>query len=195
MGTIACTWWAIVDGQPEAAWTQDPELGGAWPYERLHALTQRASPWERSERLAGFSANDSASMVRRISANDTARRHLKPSHPRKTKGRIVGIARPFSPETLAERWGCSSDKVRRMYRAGEIEGFKLGKLIRIPAAAVERFECQTTELLPTEDLSPSSSRTPSEDAFGSRLARMTEASPRLALVTSGHTDIAPRPKG
>ena len=42
MGTIACTWWAIVDGQPEAAWTQDPELGGAWPYERLHALTVAA---------------------------------------------------------------------------------------------------------------------------------------------------------
>jgi hypothetical protein len=39
MGTIACTWWAIAEGQLEAHWTQDPELGGAWPYERIAALT------------------------------------------------------------------------------------------------------------------------------------------------------------
>jgi excisionase family DNA binding protein len=51
--------------------------------------------------------------------------------------------RPFSPETLADRWGCSAEKVRLMYRAGELAGFRLGKLIRIPAAEVERYECQT----------------------------------------------------
>ncbi len=39
MGTIACTWWAIAEGQPEALWTRDPDLGGAWPYERIAALT------------------------------------------------------------------------------------------------------------------------------------------------------------
>jgi hypothetical protein len=38
MGTIACTWWAIAEGAPEAEWTQDPDLGGAWPYERIAAL-------------------------------------------------------------------------------------------------------------------------------------------------------------
>lgn len=39
MGTIACTWWAIAEGQPEAPWAQDPDLGGAWPFERVAALT------------------------------------------------------------------------------------------------------------------------------------------------------------
>ncbi len=39
MGAIACTWWAIVENQLEALWTQDPDLGGAWPYERIAALT------------------------------------------------------------------------------------------------------------------------------------------------------------
>lgn len=39
MGTIACSWWAIAEGHPEARWTQDPDLGGAWPYERVAALT------------------------------------------------------------------------------------------------------------------------------------------------------------
>jgi len=107
---------------------------------------------------------------------------------------VITAAKPFSPESLGERWGCSPDKIRRMYRGGEIEGFKLGKLIRIPAKAVERFECQTTELRPTEDPSPSSTKTTSEDAFESRLARMTEVSPKLALVTSGHSDTAQLPK-
>ena len=61
MGTIACTWWAIVDGQPEAAWTQDPELGGAWPYERRHALTVAARrpraaaiEWPNDYEIVGF---------------------------------------------------------------------------------------------------------------------------------------------
>lgn len=102
-------------------------------------------------------------------------------------------ARPFTPESLAKRWGCSPDKIRRMYRSGEIGGFRLGKLIRIPADAVERFECQSTASPLTADLSPLSSPTPREDAFASRLARMTEASPKLALVTSGSNDISRRP--
>lgn len=84
-----------------------------------------------------------------------------------------------------------------MYRAGQIEGFKIGKLIRFSAAAVEQFECQTsatdqnTELPPIADLSPSSSPTPSEVDFASRLARMSAASPKLALVTSGSSDTSP----
>lgn len=104
-------------------------------------------------------------------------------------------ARPFTPESLGERWGCSPDKVRRMYKAGEIEGFRLGKLIRIPADAVERFECQNTGSPYTDSPSPSSTPTPNEDAFASRLARMTEALPRLALVTSGSSDTSPLPNG
>jgi excisionase family DNA binding protein len=49
--------------------------------------------------------------------------------------------KPFSPETLAERWGCSAEKIRQMFHRGELEGFRLGKLIRIPAIEVERYEC------------------------------------------------------
>lgn len=106
-------------------------------------------------------------------------------------------SRPLSPHLLAERWGCSEDKVRRMYRAGQIKGFKIGKPIRFSAAAVEQFECQNnandqnTELPPTADPSPLSSLTPNEDAFGSRLARMSEGSPKLALVTYGSSDTSP----
>jgi excisionase family DNA binding protein len=51
------------------------------------------------------------------------------------------IKKPFSPETLAERWNCSAEKVRQMVHQGELGGFRLGKLIRIPAIEVERIEC------------------------------------------------------
>jgi excisionase family DNA binding protein len=57
---------------------------------------------------------------------------------------VTAPNRPYSPQTLAQRWGCSAEKIRRMYRNGELAGFELGKLIRIPAAEVERFECQNT---------------------------------------------------
>lgn len=50
-------------------------------------------------------------------------------------------ARPFTPETLAERWECSAQKIRNMIMNGEIAAFRLGKLIRIPAIEVERIEC------------------------------------------------------
>ena len=86
--------------------------------------------------------------------------------------------RPFTPETLAIRWSCSAEKVRQMLNRGELAGFRLGKLIRIPAVEVERFECQAlhpvlhTISLNIEESSPSqldAERTAAE----SRLARMT----------------------
>lgn len=103
-------------------------------------------------------------------------------------------ARPFSPETLAERWGCSAEKVRRMYHGGELAGFRLGKLIRIPAAEVDRIECQTpTGSSDTGESSASPTPTTSEDGFVSRLARMTAGSPKLALVNSGGRETPRRP--
>ncbi len=102
-------------------------------------------------------------------------------------------ARPFSPETLADRWGCSAEKIRRMYHHGDLTGFRLGKLIRIPANEVERIECQTDIASEsTEENSASSSRMTSEDAFESRLARMTGETRRLALVTSGGRNTPPQ---
>jgi excisionase family DNA binding protein len=91
-------------------------------------------------------------------------------------------ARPFSPETLADRWGCSSEKVRQMCRHGELSYFRLGKLIRIPANEVERVECQNTASCGTET---NGALHTGDHAFGLRLERLTEASPKLALVRSG----------
>lgn len=55
-------------------------------------------------------------------------------------------ARPYTPDTLAERWGCSANTVRNMIKRGELRAFRSGRrLIRIPADVVEEIErCQTT---------------------------------------------------
>ena len=64
--------------------------------------------------------------------------------------------RPYSIASLAERWTCSSELVRKMIVRGELEGIRYGKLWRIPAAAVARFEAggraaandETTDVAP-----------------------------------------------
>lgn len=100
----------------------------------------------------------------------------------------MNAAKPYSPETLAARWDCSAEKVRLMCRDDELASFRLGKLIRIPAAEVERYECQNTGSSSTEENSASPSMSRSEGAFASRLARQTEGSRSLALVKSGEPE-------
>jgi excisionase family DNA binding protein len=47
----------------------------------------------------------------------------------------------YTPRTLAARWLCSERHVRNLIRDGQLPFFRLGgKLLRIPAAAVEEFE-------------------------------------------------------
>lgn len=102
----------------------------------------------------------------------------------------MNAARPYSPESLADRWGCSAEKVRLMCRHGELAAFRLGKLIRIPANEVERIECQNTDWSNTEGNSAS----PTDGlAFELRLERLTEEKPRLALVRSGASSTKSRP--
>lgn len=90
--------------------------------------------------------------------------------------------KPYSPQTLAERWACSPEKIRQMCRSGDLASFTLGKLIRIPAVEVERIECQNTASSSTEG----SGASPTEPlAVELRLARMIGAGPSLSLVKSG----------
>lgn len=42
--------------------------------------------------------------------------------------------KPFTPATLAERWGCSPDAVYDLIRSGKLPAFRVGaKLLRIQA--------------------------------------------------------------
>lgn len=56
------------------------------------------------------------------------------------------IARPLSPAQLAEIWECSTTLVYDLLNAGKLQGFRLGKLWRIPFAAVEEYEARPVEL-------------------------------------------------
>lgn len=95
--------------------------------------------------------------------------------------------KPFSPQTLADRWGCSPDKIRIMYRAGELAGFTLGKLIRIPAQEVERYECLSGDSQDTEASGRSPGTSQDENCrFESRLEQMTRGSRNSAPTDYGH---------
>lgn len=100
--------------------------------------------------------------------------------------------RPYSPETLADRWGCSAEKVRLMCRDGEIASFRLGKLIRIPATEVERVECLNIASSNIEENSASPTLTRNEAAFASRLARTTAESPKREPAKFGGQETARR---
>ncbi len=48
--------------------------------------------------------------------------------------------RPYTPETLAEHWGCSPQHVRDMCASGKLAFFPIGRLYRIPAWSVDEIE-------------------------------------------------------
>lgn len=98
---------------------------------------------------------------------------------------MTAAAKPYSPETLASRWGCSAEKVRLMYHNEELRGFRLGKLIRIPAAEVERYECQTTTPLPSTEESGASPFETEASRAELRLARQIGGGPKLSRVNYG----------
>ena len=87
---------------------------------------------------------------------------------------ITPDQKPFTPDTLAKRWGCSATKVRQMIKEGELAGFRLGKLIRIPAIEVQRFESELTA-------AATAAATSSSDTAGSSLSRSAAA--RIAADT------------
>ena len=70
--------------------------------------------------------------------------------------------RPYSVPQLAERWGCSDSMIRKLINLGELQSFRIGALIRISAAEVERYEkcpAEPTSPIPSSDsgeVSPSS---------------------------------------
>lgn len=88
--------------------------------------------------------------------------------------------RPYTPETLAERWGCSGRHVRNLLERGELRFFRLGaKLIRIPADAVREYECQQSRSHTQSAAIVADSRlsgtTETVRGIGTRLEPMTRA--------------------
>ena len=71
--------------------------------------------------------------------------------------------RPYSVNGLADRWDCSPSMIRKLIKANRLQPFRIGELIRISAAEVERYEkCQCQQTITDtpssalEEVSPSS---------------------------------------
>jgi len=80
--------------------------------------------------------------------------------------------RPYSVATLAERWDCHEDVVRRLISRGALLSFRVGDLIRVRASEVERYECNGSALQDT-GAGTSSNTTMVTDATAERSARET----------------------
>jgi excisionase family DNA binding protein len=86
--------------------------------------------------------------------------------------------RPYSTYELAERWGVSDQHIRDLIRSGELQHFRVGRLIRVPAAAVREKElCQNTEPSSTGEAG-----TPS----GQKVGKRTDArsAPKIVMKRS-----------
>ena len=95
-------------------------------------------------------------------------------------------ARPYTPKTLADRWGCSAAHVRKLIRNGKLAAFKPGeKLLRIPAAAVEEYErCANQESSGIESGGPSASTAATESVSEEAFVPPTVPKPSNALPSS-----------
>lgn len=94
-------------------------------------------------------------------------------------GRHEQIKGPFTPETLAERWGVSANAVRKRCAAGELPHFRFGKLYRIPADVVEEMEaCQTSASGASEADTASIGSAQRASEFGINLRHSRERKPK-----------------
>jgi len=56
------------------------------------------------------------------------------------------MERPFTPETLADRWDCSAETVRQLVKAGRLRGFRVGRMFMRNGAGTlrgSRHTCDT----------------------------------------------------
>jgi hypothetical protein len=52
---------------------------------------------------------------------------------------LLPASKPFTPESLGQRWSCSAEKVRQMIHRGDLAAFSIGKLLRITERTYARY--------------------------------------------------------
>lgn len=98
-------------------------------------------------------------------------------------------ARPYSVNQLAARWDCSPSMIRKLIGQNRLKPFRIGELIRISAAEVERYECQDQ---PTTTPTPSSDS--EEDTPSSGATQATEQSLDGATAANSPRKIGRAPR-
>src|SRR3990167_7761092 len=88
---------------------------------------------------------------------------------------------------VGERLRCSPQAVRKLVRQGMIGHLRIGKLIRIPASAVEEYLCANLQSpspkSPPTKASGTSASTSAESAEGTPYIPRIGPKPKPALVT------------
>ena len=78
--------------------------------------------------------------------------------------------RPYTSESLAERWECSPQHVRKMLADGRLKGFKLGnKMWRISTTEVEKIEEDQCEKPSSENIGANSASSTTKEGRGSAI--------------------------
>ncbi|GGA13779.1 MULTISPECIES: helix-turn-helix domain-containing protein [Salipiger] len=93
----------------------------------------------------------------------------------------MAAPRPYTPDDLAARWGCSGETVRNMIREGELPAFRVGRMYRIRPEIVEEYECGNIASEGSkDDGSLSGTTTEGGDVFVLKHTRKRKLSAKLA---------------
>lgn len=94
-------------------------------------------------------------------------------------------ARAYTVASLAREWECSESVIRKLVATEQLRSFRVGTLIRIPAAEVERFECQNIASNDSEADTPSSGATNQASGIGTSYSPPTGLALRRKLGRAG----------
>lgn len=93
----------------------------------------------------------------------------------------------YSVASLAEHWECGTDTIYSMIKSGDLPAFKVGgRLLRIRADEVERFECRTATASNDTAIDTRSFGMKADVDTDIRLERLIERPQRPQLVHSGN---------
>jgi excisionase family DNA binding protein len=98
---------------------------------------------------------------------------------------------PYTPDTLAERWGCSERHVRNLIKRGELRHYKVGlKLLRVAPEMVREYkakQCSPTPSADTGENGRSASGKMDTARSGLRLARQIAKKRKGSLPRSSQS--------
>lgn len=96
-------------------------------------------------------------------------------------------ARAYTVAKLAAEWQCSESVIRKLVATEQLHSFRVGTLIRISAAEVERFECQATASNDSEADTPLSTETNTEAVTGCGYSQPIALAQRRKLAKAGQS--------